>query len=392
MDFKSDILFKDNLDYIEAVFEKLGITYDSMGLMFSIADVTNNKLEKIIKKYPALEKYMCPHNQSVDGPMRKVSSGHTAENGSYTLRVDKSEHEILRELVKKTPRPFNFGAISIFIDNVRWFPEEEINTTPCIIGEYSPNVKPSPYYPQSYMSNNMILIKQFDYGKKFNPVWFTIEVGDENSEIKDITELEEKLSDLLGKPFGTRYYQTKYHFYFSDKEKEHLAQQDKTFATTFNPIATEIRDLVNHAEKIQQIKEMSYTFPFAASGNSRTSGLSLIKALKKVLPAKMYNYTNKGGGFFTIEKKNENNHSFILECSMTPSFKRIDAGIVISAHNFKHNIGSAYGMPLVEKFDAIHPNIQEELEYHIANLAVALKKCEAELSDELLRLYGKSVI
>jgi len=77
---------------------------------------------------------------------------------------------------------------------------------------------------------------------------------------------------------------------------------------------------------------------------------------------------------------------------MTPRFKRIDAGIVISGHNFKHNFGSAYGVPSMRNIDSIYPNTQEELEYHVANLAFALKKCEEEFSDELLRLYGKSIL
>ena len=35
VDFKSELLFKDTLEFIEKAFEKLGITYDDMGFMFS---------------------------------------------------------------------------------------------------------------------------------------------------------------------------------------------------------------------------------------------------------------------------------------------------------------------------------------------------------------------
>ena len=386
---KSDILFKDTLDYIEETFKKLNITYDRMGFMFS--GVTNDKLEKIIKKYPAFEKYICPHDRHLEGSWRSMSSGRTDESGDYGLRVDKSEHEILRELVKKTPRPYSFGAISIFLDNVRWFPE--INTTPCLVSEFSVEraVPPCASFPQSYMSNCVTLIKEFNYGKKYNPVWFTIEVGDEKGGIKDTSELEKKLSDLLCEPFGTKYYHTKYHFHFTDEEKEHLAKQNKAFTVIFNQLTNELKDLVDHAEGIQHLRGKMPIWDFSAS-LSRVSGLSPVKALKKVLPAKEYHYQNDGSGFFTVKKKNENNHLFELLCGLTPSEKGLCAGIVVSGHNFKHQFGSAHAGQPMNCFDIIYPNTQEEVEYHVANLATAFKKAETRLSEELLGLYGKSIV
>lgn len=49
VDFKNDLLFKDTLDYVERVLDKLGITYDDMGLItFNVRGDINNK---IIAKY-----------------------------------------------------------------------------------------------------------------------------------------------------------------------------------------------------------------------------------------------------------------------------------------------------------------------------------------------------
>lgn len=214
VDFKSDILYKDTLDYIDEVFGKLGITYDSMGFMFSGAFVS---ADKVAAKYPILAKCIRTVDEFGRDTHGAMSSGRTDENGNYALRVDESEHQILRELVKKTPRPFRFGAISVFLDNVRWF--SEINTTPCLVGGAGQSAPPNAYFPYSYMSNCVTIVKHFDYGKKFNPMWLTIEVGDEKIGIIDTTELEEKLSTMFGKPFGTRYYHTKYHFYFMMKKK-----------------------------------------------------------------------------------------------------------------------------------------------------------------------------
>ena len=370
VDFKSDLPFKDTLDYIEEVFGKLGIAYDSMGFMFSGGDT-----DRIVEKYPALTKYIQTHDEYGGEQRGAMSSAETDENGNYTLRVDKSEHQILHELVKKTPRPYSFGAISVFLDNVRWF--SDINTTPCFV-RHPPNA----YYPQSYMSNCVILAKQFDHGKKFNPVWFMIEVGDEKTGIIDISELEGKLSAIFGKPFGTRYIlPSKYEFYFTDEEQTYLAKQHETFAKTYDPLIRKLRDSVNNAEGIQHIKKAD---PF-----NRPPGLSLVKALKKILPPKQYNH-HRPGGLFVAEKKNENNHTFALGCLLSPMWKHLQAEIVISGHNFKYatdlnNFGG-------KGFEAIAPNTQEELEYHVANLAAALKKAEEGLRDELLRLYGKSVV
>jgi len=208
VDFKSDLLFKDTLDYIDDVLGKLDITYNSMGFMFSCGF---DSTDKVAARYPALAKYIRTVDEFGRAENGAMSSARTDENGNYTLRVEKSEHQFLRELVKKTPRPFNFGAISVFLDNVHWFPE--INTAPCLIDEAGQRRPPNANYPQSYMSNCVTLVKQFEYGKKFNPVWFTIEVGDEITGIIDTTELEEKLSAMFGKPFGTKYYHTKHLFY-----------------------------------------------------------------------------------------------------------------------------------------------------------------------------------
>lgn len=273
------------------------------------------------------------------------------------------------------------------MDNVHWFPQ--INTTPCLVGEGRQVAIPNAYFPRCYMSNCVTIVKQRpNSGKKFNPVWFTIEAGDEKTGIIDTAELEEKLSLAFGKPFGTKYYETRYYFYFNDEEKEHLTEQDKLFAESFNQLKNELKNLVNNATGIQHIKRLE---PYG-TGASRVSGLSLVKALKKVLPAKHYNYKNRGGSSFTVEKKNENNHSFSLLCDLSPSFKILRAGMVISGYNFKHEIGFAHlGQPK-GGFEEIYPDTQEEVEYHVANLAMALRKAEDQLSEELLQLYGKSIV
>jgi len=382
IDLKSDILFKDTLDYIEEVFEKLGITYDSMGFMFFDASDKFVTSEKVIKKYPALEKYVRPRKH---GGGREVSSEKIGKNGGYSLRVDESEHEIIRELVKKTPRPYNFGAIAIFLDNVRWFPEfPEMNMTPCLVNIHAMNRTEkslSPFGPTFYMSNCVVLSKQFDYGKKRNPILFTIEVGDENGEIRDTAEIEKSLSDVFEKSLVTQKHTPKYILYFSDEEREHLNQLNKEFTITSGRIINDLKELVNRAEGIQHLKELPQWEYDDIRIFGRVSGLSLAKALKKVLPVKEYLHKNDSG-FSEVEVKNINNHLFTLVCELTPSDKLLSVGIKISGHNFEHNFG----------FEIIYPNTQEELEYHIANSAAALKKAKAELSTELLRLYGKSML
>jgi len=369
VDFKSDLLFKDTIKYIDEVFESLGISYDSMGFMFSSGDV-----KKIVAKYPALEKYIKTHDvngRELDGDM---TSARIDENGNYTLRVDKTEHHILRELVSKTPRPYSFGAIAVFLDNVQWFPE--INTTPCIVGQ-----PPNSYFPGSYKSNCVILAKYFNTGKKRNPVFFTIEVGDEATGIIDVTELEGKLSSVFGKPFGTKYFQSENIFYFSDNEKAHLNKQNKIFSKLYDPLINELFASVNNAKGIQHIKQDPFT--------NRPPGLSLVKALKKIFPVKKYKH-RRAGGLFVAERTNENNHTFALGCDIPPFMNQFYAQFSIFGHNFNYttdinNIRNS-------GFCSIFPGTQEELEYHIANLASALNKAEECLSDELLKLYGKSIV
>jgi hypothetical protein len=231
------------------------------------------------------------------------------------------------------------------------------------------------------------LLKQFDYGKKFNPVVLTIEVGDEKIGIIDTTGLEERLGMMFCEPFGRGFYNTAYQFCFNDEEKKYLTEQNKAFAATFDPLVEELKDAVNNAEGIRHIKKAgSYGSSF-----TRVSGLSPVKAFKKVLSPKEYTY-HRPDGIMTIEKKNENNHTFALVHDLAPSSKIFRAGMIFSGHNFKHEIGFTYGGQPRDGFEGIYPNTQQEVEYHAANLAAALKKAEAVLSEELLRLYGKSIV
>ncbi|MCL2671126.1 MAG: hypothetical protein FWF10_03710 [Clostridiales bacterium] len=419
IDFKSDLLFKDTLDYMDEVFGKLGITYDDMGFMSSGSFGT---ADKVVAKYPALAKYKQPDEDARIPGYGGISSARTDEKGNYTLRVDASEHQILREIVRKTPRPYNFGGISVFLDNVRWFPE--INTTPHLvetsttryfINGISRTTPPNAYDPCAYMSNCLVLNKVYNYGKKRNPVWFTIETGDEKTGIVDTTDIEQRLSAALGRSFSN----SEYVFYFNNEETERLATLDREFAKIYGPLIQELRNLVNDAAGIQHITdgqiaaaeryerdinkllslvsesigiqhiEKDDTFQ-TALGSTSTSGFSLAKAFKKVLPPRQYKCKGGPPGIFTVVKKNENNHSFALVCDLTPTFKIFRAGMAISGYNFMHEID--FNNPKHEGFEEIYPRTQEEVEYHAANLAAALRKAEAQLSGELLRLYGKSIL
>jgi len=380
VDFGSDLLFKNTLDYIDEVFGKLGITYDNMG--FTLEEVGRDKTNRnIIAKYPALEKYVSTCDE-VGRPENAIKSTRTDENGNHTLYVEKSEHQILREIVRKTPNPYSFFNISVFLYDIHWASKIDAISS----SEPKQSVLTNPRYPFNNASDHVMLTKDFDYGKKENPVSFDIWVGNEKTGIVDISELEEKLSAALGKPLNF----TQYYFYFNDDEKKHLAQQDKVFAEIYTPFIKTITETVNNAEGIQHIKEQA---PWNFHTQTRVSGLSLKKALSKVLPKKQYEYKWRGGGFFDVKKKNANNHTFTLEYGLNPTWVNSYAGISVSGYNFRfqtdinHSANSKdYG------FESVYPNNQDDLECHVASLAMALQKAEERLSGEMLRLYGKSLI
>jgi hypothetical protein len=384
VDFKSSLLFKNTLEYIECVFEKLGITYNDMGFMCS----GGSDADKIAAKYPALAKYIKPGDEHDGGEFGAMSSAQTDKSGSCAPHIDVSEHQILRELVKKIPNPYNLGAFSVFLDNVRWFPD--INTAQCLDGRYAEcPIPPNANYP--YMSNRVILEKCSSYGTKHNPVKFIIEAGNEKSGIIYTTDLEEKLSAALGKqflPFEHGLYNG-YRFCFNDREIKHLTEAGKAFDDTYDPFIKKITASVNNAKGIQHLREYPRNEPHF--GFSRVSGLSLANAFRKTLPPKQYKMHGGAGKLFTVERKNEHNHTFKLECDLTPVHKIFRAEMCISGYNFKHKLLS--GIKGVKKgFTDIYPNTQEEVKYHTANLAAALIEAEEQLSGELLRLYGKSLV
>ena len=376
VNFKSDLLFKDTLDFIEAAFEKLGIPYSDMGFMFS-----NGNIEKIVKKYPELQKYIITVDEYGREQSQSMSSARRDDNGNYTLRIPKKEHLFLHELVKKTPVPFSFGAISVYLDNVYWFPQ--IDTTPYLAGTNEMDTFPNAYYRHAYRSNHVVLIKQFDYGKKTNPVYLCIEAGDEKTGILDSSDIENKLSEAFGKPVESNGYS----YCFSSEEKIQLSKWNREFLKTYEPLIKETVDMINHAQGIRDLKTLG-AFQDPASP-SLVSGLSLKKALRKAFSPKEYEHIFLGGSgsAYYVQKKNENNHTFGLFCDLSPSFTILSAGFFVSGYNFKFELDQADK----DGIAVIYPNTQEEVEYHVENLHAALRKLETGLSGELFRLYGKSI-
>lgn len=163
---------------------------------------------------------------------------------------------------------------------------------------------------------------------------------------------------------------------------------DNELFKIYEPLIKDISTTVNNADGIQQIKKEG-SFPNPGS-LTRASGLSLKNALRKALPSKEYEHIFLGGSGSTyyVQKKNDNNHTFGLFCDLSPSFKIFRAGLFAYGHNFRFELDQIYKNGFME----IYPNTQEEVEYHAINLGATLHKLEAELSDELLRLYGKSIV
>ena len=76
IDLKSDILFKDTLDYVDKIFGEIGITYSDMGFMFSGA---YDRIDNIAEKYPELAKYIKTHDEYDNKENGAMSSARTEE-------------------------------------------------------------------------------------------------------------------------------------------------------------------------------------------------------------------------------------------------------------------------------------------------------------------------
>lgn len=355
---KDIVKFKDTKEYIDELLFKNNIKYDSLGFGFS-----NGNFDKLLSKYPSLSKYKHFGDNLYDS---ELSSVPVNWGDDFNLHVEKEDEKYINEICRKIPRPYNFGFITILLDNVHWFPNT--NTSPVCNRDY----RPSEFSFDSYNSNNICLEKRFDYGNKYNIVKAKIERTKSFNELIDISDIVKMLSDSLGKPIGQ-------HMFCCFDDSEYQAKLDADHE--FNRIREQLNSddffeefdipIPRTVEEISKRVEEELHLP---------KGVSPKKAIVQQGKEYGYQYQSYFAGQYITQKANVNNHIFQIEFSTIPLTCKFGASIMIKGYNFSHYFGGAMTM-LKQQSDA---------DYFIKKVFEYAKIIEDQYSEILLKLYGKN--
>lgn len=192
------VAFKETFDFVNKMLHETGFSYKEVLFYGCLYGKTIK--DKILKKYPLLEKYI--FNEKIDIKAPKIdfsecsltSVGDEWENGK--IYADKEDWLDIFDLSTKVPRLFNFGLILI-LDQVDWTNSEVKYPAQGFF------CKENKLFSENRFNNNCIIMKhQFDDGKKNNSVEIVIETEMNGSSLYDTEKVIRELQPYLGEPLA----------------------------------------------------------------------------------------------------------------------------------------------------------------------------------------------
>ena len=365
---KDRVLFKDTLAFIEKWLAEKNIKYSGMGF---ILDHGNN--DKISQKYPSIKKYIKPTPESGMGKISSISDNWDEDK---KIHVEQEDENIVREIATKIPRPYNYAFMRFFLDNIQWF--DEINTEPAIKLPYNRKPDHPTEFPSAFSvlhvhkSNSIHIIKEFDYGKKLNPIEVCIEVTKNDDELLSDENIVNALSDLLGKPYVKS---TEIVFDENLQEKfrsaeEHINEKIKILKEKITIPEYERKYIPDPDEYIARFEH-----------EINLKGIAPKKALLPLCKEYGYKYSkHPGNSGYECIKINGNNHKFTIEFVQLPVKRIFECYLWMQGCNF--NFSLALG--------EFCPDNQEELESRFKDAFKLAISVEPQLSEQLLYYYGKT--
>ena len=392
-DLKKQVLFKDTLTLVESWFKEQGIYYENMAFMLDVS--YGDRFNKAVKVFPELERYRRKHCigyeltdeglRTVDGQILpfqyEISSVPQNWPESTDIHVRKEDEQLVRKVVPKIPRPINPGFTLIVLDNVHWF--HKINTAPGIDdngGKSYPNaISLHPHY-----SNNLTLMKAFDYGIKHNIVCTTIERTKSHEELLNTSPIVDKLTALLGVPIRT----DSLKIIFNDAEIRANKAAKKAIAPVLQSVWDELQPeqsllaVTKNNLPIYEITKKIYDGrEIDQMTKNETGNISIKKSVVKYLKPLGFAYRYVPSFCFESVKKNRNNHVVEIGFAMKPMTWTLNYWITFRGYNFSINV------PLGVNMDAANQQIVDSIVKKVAEIAVL---AEERLTEPLFEYYGKS--
>lgn len=387
-DLRERVLFKDTLDYTEAWLAREGITYRQMAFMMEFGGEKQPE-DRLLAAFPGLARYhhgtsrneyTLPYDTTPYVTYDyEVSSVPKDWPGIPDIHVPPEEWPLVRALIKKIPRPFNPSLVCFALDHVQWFPE--INTEPALDGEPEElkDRRPDGLGLRPRYSNHISLYKEFDTGRKHNPVSVTIERTHSRDSLLDDAPIRERLTAAFGKPTSSCM-----HVIFN--REEHRARQaaDAALAPILEALYADLRPEQATPAHVppaylhhQQPGEDGQMIDFVRAAEGEP--VSPKKAVCAAIKGTDLRYRYEAGGVYVCEKINAYNHRLAVYFTVAPMSRHMNRWIHITGYNFQVALPQPPGVDIMRQ-STVDETVQ-------LTLALALQ-AEELLRETLERLYG----
>jgi len=160
------VKFKDTKNYLDYMLQDLGLYYKEISFRF---EEYLCKIDKLVNKYPNLEKYRCEDQRFRKEVLSNFMTGYK--------NADKEDWNSIFEIASKVPRGFNILPIISF-EQIDWFDlcsDDDID------------------------ENSITIRREYDDGNKYNTVTIDIDVTTDGKP-RDTADLLKKLEPYLGSP------------------------------------------------------------------------------------------------------------------------------------------------------------------------------------------------
>lgn len=312
-----NIRFKDDLDEMSALLNKLGVAFSGVAFNFS-PDFGRERIDGIVSRFPALK--TCVRQVGNEG--YALSSISENADGSVNMYLDSPSLIDFAALLKKIPRPINFAFMGVLMDNVDWYGDGR--TEPSFTGS-AKEVTGSTSFSY-YFSNSVRFFKEFDYGNKYNPIFLCLDRTGENGELRERPEKFCAAVKALGKPYYKKVR------IVIDKEEELICKEkikkirEKALRTCDSPELLSLEKDVSRRE----LSPLEKIMP--------VSGFSPKKILSTSAKKHGFKYVSCRGGNYNFRKTSEHGHVFIAEIMNLPVSPAFEGWLTAKGYNFEVSI------------------------------------------------------
>lgn len=349
------ILFKDDLDYLEGLLNGLGLTYGGLAFCFD-SDADGVNTEKVIKQFPSLAKYKHFARLSDDlSPQVCLTSAYFDESGNRRLYVDPDHTCDFRALLKKIPRPINYGFMGVVMDLIDWSGDGAAD--PSWKNEKLPG---DSFY--NYFSNSIRFFKAFDYGTKLNLVRVMVDRTGEGGELSPYPEKLCALLGALGKPYNRRF-----KCVFDAEESARIEKANEKFKDLISrePRRGNFDDFVKEAPISEELIPLC--------------GFSVKQALGRSAKGLGYKYGGLHCYCYEFSKVDSHGHKLTAEFFQEAFSSRLSADLCICGCNFDLTVTG---------FPQVIVKTEEEVSHYAERVFECIPYFEDRYTEELFLAFG----